>query len=165
MMAGLGFLMLLIVIPMQLALLLLALLPIGVILFIVFSIMGILIFLIIEYFVNKNLKFILQKIIPHKEETANMIQKMITFLLRIIKIPVSVFAYMLLIGFLALYKEITISILQPLLMLLLVQVVIFILLKITHKKTNVLTNLFFLIEPYILLLVILGIAWSKQYIV
>jgi hypothetical protein len=161
-MAALGFLMLILIFPIFLANLLLKLLPIGIILFLVFSIIGIFIFFIVEYFIKKYLEKLLQKILSDKMDIIKLVNRIIHLTFLIIKISISLFAYAVLVGFLALFKELTFNIYKPFLMIMFLQIFFIILLKIFKKNVKYLLNIIFLIEPYILILIFLGIQWVLE---
>jgi hypothetical protein len=79
--------------------------PIIVIIIYIFSLLGIIIFIIAESFKDKYLNKVLQKIFPDKINVHNNINRVINTVLLLMKIPFSIFNYILFIGLLILVYQ------------------------------------------------------------
>jgi hypothetical protein len=122
----------------------------------ILSIIGITIFIVAEYFKDKYLYKIMQKIIPDKIDVQNSINKAINIVLMIIKICISLFNYAVFAGSLLLLGWQFIGYYYEFLYVLLIFIlscVIVIFLKIFVKKIKVILSIFFLLEPCILSLI------------
>ena len=127
--------------------------------FLVFSIISTIIFLIIEYIKNIFLNKILNRVISEK---TNLIDKITTITNRtffISKIIISVF------GFSWLQAQIVILELKntiPLFVIIFIPLLIILLLRLTKKRIKLLENIYFLLFPYILSLILfLYMIWSE----